>query len=277
MANVKKNLSQFYLALVPILTILFGLSVGYISYTIYLPIWLINVCLMIICTWQIGGYMLRSADAEKKRLAAVAVFFILPTLFTSMFFGLGAPPYESPALWVASITEQRTRYYFLLAAGLSISFGFALLRQHFKNTGEHAYSLIGDTAIKLAVPVFLINMTFWGFYLTKVYQTMVTMHVDKIPDWVVPLRSQFYYINIVVCALFYLGTAAFIVAMRRTGLCRKKASVIYILLCSLFFLLDVLPPTLPEPFATLNFIVSIPAIPFYFPYFIGINILRKIS
>ena len=33
-------------------------------------------------------------------------------------------------------------------------------------------------------------------------------------------------------------------------------------------------PTMPEPSATLNFIVSIPAVPFMLPYFIGINLLQ---
>lgn len=273
--NFKRTLSQVYLTLVPILTVALGLGIGYVSYKIYLPIWLANVFFMILSVWTLGAHVIRTGDTEKKHLVACAVFFIIPTLLTSMFAGLGAPPYESPALWVASVTEQRTRYYFLLIAGLFIAFGFAILGQKLKKEGENFYSVIGDTIIKIAVPIFLVSMSFWGFYLTRLYQFQVTSHIEKTPDWVLPLRIQFYYIDIIACGLFYLGTAAFIMASKRAGLFKTKACNVYLVLSLLFFLLDVLPPTLPEPFATLNFIVSIPAVPFFFPYFIGINLLKK--
>jgi len=120
-------------------------------------------------------------------------------------------------------------------------------------------------------------MTFWGFYSTRLYQLMVSSNIEKTPDWVIPLRSQFYYIDIIVCALIYLGTTAFAIALRRTGMFTKSACNVYIGLCLLFFLLDILPPSLSEPLPTLNFIVSIPAVPFYFAYFIGVNLLRKIG
>src|ERR1700733_10218267 len=124
--SMQRTLSQVYLTLVPVLTIVFGLGVGYISYKIYLPIWLVNVVLMLLCVWVLGGAAMKAGDETKKHLFVAALFFILPTLLTSMFFGLGAPPYESPKLWMESVTEQRARYYFLLAAGLFIALGFAL-------------------------------------------------------------------------------------------------------------------------------------------------------
>src|ERR1700712_4076065 len=138
--NFKRTLSQIYLALVPILTIIFALSVGYISYKIYLPIWLANVFFMTLSMWTLGGYIIRTNDIEKKHLIACAAFFIIPTMLTSIFFGLGAPPFGNPKSWVSSITEQRARYYFLLAAGLFISFGFAILRQKLKKVGEDFFS-----------------------------------------------------------------------------------------------------------------------------------------
>jgi len=80
-----------------------------------------------------------------------------------------------------------------------------------------------------------------------------------------------------VAALVYLATAAFAMALKKAGWFKPGACHIYILISLVFFVLDVLPPTLPEPFATLNFVVSIPAVPFMVPYFIGINLLRKIG
>ncbi|TSJ43852.1 hypothetical protein FO440_06600 [Mucilaginibacter corticis] len=273
----KRNLSQLYLSLVPVLTIVFGLGIGYVSYKIYLPIWLINVVLMIIATWVLGAHVIKTGDQEKKHLVACALFFIVPTMLSSMFAGLGAPPFESPKNWVASATEQLTRYYFLLAMGVLIAFGYAILREKLKNTAGNIYALIGFIAIQIAIPIFLIDMSFWGFYLTKLYRIIAASSTQKTPEWVLPLRNQFFYINMMVAALVYLATAAFTMSMKKAGWFKPAACNIYILISLLFFLLDVLPPTLPEPFATLNFVVSIPAIPFMLPYFIGINLLRKVD
>ena len=232
---------------------------------------------MVIATWVLGAYVTKKDDAEKKHIALCAVCFILPTLLTSMFFGLGAPPYENPKLWVASATEQLTRYYFLLAAGILIAFGSAILREKLKKTAGNFYALIGYAAIQIAIPIFLINMSFWGFYLTKLYRMLAAASSEKTPEWVLPLRSQFFYINVIVTALVYMAVAAFAIALKRAGWFKPAACNIYIFISLLFFLLDLLPPTLPEPFATLNFIVSIPAIPFMLPYFMGINLLRKLG
>jgi len=273
--NLTRNLSQIWLTLVPVLTIIFGLGVGYISYKIYLPVWMLNVVLMIASMWSLGVFSYKQKDIGQQRVIIGSVLFIIPTLLTSMFFGLGAPPYESPALWVETITEQRVRYYFLLAAGLSIAFGFVVVGQQLKKAGEDFYSLLGLMAIAIASPVFLVNMSFWGFYLTRLYQQMVTAHASATPEYLPPLRTMFYYVNILVSALIYLATLFFSLSLKKTGWFKPSACNCYIVISSLFLVLDLLPPSLPDPFATLNFIVSIPAIPFMVPYFIGINLLRR--
>jgi len=270
---MKRLFSQIYLCLVPILTIVFGLGVGYISYKIYLPIWLLNVIFMIVAMSSLGAGNYKTANSTNKRLIIAGVFFIIPTLLTSMFFGLGAPPYESAARWMETVTEQRIRYYFLLAAGLFIAFGFAMLSQQLNKAGEDFYALLGSVAILVAAPVFLIDMSFWGFFLTRMYQLMVDTHATKTPEWVLPLRIMFYYVNIFASALVYLATALFALSLKKTQWFKPAACTCYVIISMLFLVLDLLPPTLPEPFATLNFIVSIPAVPFMFPYFIGINLL----
>ena len=232
---------------------------------------------MIIATWVLGGYVIKTGDEEKKHIAACALFFIVPTMLSSMFAGLGAPPYEQPKVWVSSATEQLTRYYFLLAMGVLIAFGYAILRDKLKRTPGNFYALLGFVAIQIAIPIFLIDMSFWGFYLTKLYRIMAASSIEKTPEWVLPLRNQFFYINMLVAALVYIATAAFAMSLKKAGWFKPVACHIYILISLVFFLLDVLPPTSPEPFATLNFVVSIPAIPFMLPYFIGINLLRKVG
>ena len=117
---LKRNVSQIYLTLVPFLAAIFGLAVGYISYKIYLPIWIINFCLMVITAWALGAHVIKTKDVEKKRHVVCASFLIIPWLLISMFFGLGPPP-DTAAGWVATATEQQVRYSMLTVAGIFIA------------------------------------------------------------------------------------------------------------------------------------------------------------
>jgi hypothetical protein len=271
---LQQNLSQIYLTAVPVLTLVFGLGVGYISYKIYLPIWLVNVFLMILASWVLGRQAVRTNDIKKKTLVACAMFFIIPTMLVSMFFGLGPPPFGNPAEWVASANEQRVRYYFLFAVGICVAFAFAILREKLKKTGEKFYSLLGSVAMQIAIPIFLINITFWGFYLAELYRSMTESGIKKTPDWVLPMVTQFHFVNMLAAALAYVATAAFAASLKKAGWFKPAACNIYMIFSLVFFLLDILPPSLPEPFATLSYIVSIPAIPFFMPYFMGVNLLK---
>ena len=90
----KRNAGQIYLTLVPVLTAVLGLGIGYVSYKIYLPIWLINVCLMGAAAWVLGAHVIRAHDIEKKHLVACALFLIVPWMLISVIAGLGAPPFH---------------------------------------------------------------------------------------------------------------------------------------------------------------------------------------
>ena len=248
----KSNLSQLYLTLVPVLTIVFGLGIGYVSYKVYVPIWLINVVLMGLSTWVLGAHVITIRNHENKQMAACGLCFIIPTMLSSMFSGLGAPPFEDPKAWVSSGTEQLTRYYFLLAMGLLIAFGSTILREMLKKTRGNFYALLGLVAIQIATPIYLIDMSFWGFYITKLYRSMVASSIEKMPDWFPPLRSQFFYINILVAALVYMATAAFAMSLKKADWFKPIACNVYICISLLLLLFDILPPTLPEPLGTLN-------------------------
>src|SRR5271170_1603913 len=93
---LQRNLSQIYFTAVPVLTVVFGLGVGYINYKIYLPIWLINVFLLIMASWVLGRHAFRTNNKDKKTLVVCALFFIIPIMLVSMFVGLGAPPFGNP-------------------------------------------------------------------------------------------------------------------------------------------------------------------------------------
>lgn len=274
----KGNLSWIYLALAPflgaILAITYGLVFGveHISYKIYLPGWMIQSCLMIIAAWIVGARFIGSQDADKKQLVVVSLFMIVPWIFISIFAGFGPPPW-TPKEWVATATMQQVRYGILTVSGILITFGFALLRERLKNAGENFYSLLGFTALLMAIPLFLFDMTYYGSYLNESFRIFSTSSLPKTSEWHALGKLDFT-ICLIEVGLTYLATAAFAVSLKTTGLFNPTACTIYILLSLVGFILNLTPPSFPEPFATAGFVVSVPAVPLIIPYLMGVNLLR---
>lgn len=258
------------------MTAIIGFGFSHISYKIYLPFWIINVCMMVIATWVLGLNVIRNNDTEKKHLAFGASFFIFPWILISIFSGFGPPP-ENATEWVATATEQQVRYSLLIIAGIFIAFGFAVLRENLKNNGESFYSSLGLIAINIAISLFIINMIFWGFFLTESFRILVASATVKMPEWFLPVRKLFSLISIVEVALTYIATAAFAASLKSIGWLGKTASGIYIIISVLASLIIVLSAFCPEPFISAGFAVSIPAIPFIMPYFLGIQLLRRVA
>ena len=271
-----RNGAQVYLSAVPALTAALGFGIGHISYRIYLPIWLINVCLMLMAAWVLGADAIRKDDINKKYLAATALLLLVPWVLFSVFFGMGPPPITALG-WVSTAVEQQVRYALLLIGGVVATLGFGGLKEQLKDAGERFYSQIGLTAMLIAAPIFILNMTFWGSYLVEAFKIFAALDPTKRPEWYLPIRAQFGLISAVEVSLIYAATAAFAASLKTVGWFKPAACRIYILVSSLGFLLTVLPSTLPEPFATAGYLVSIPAIPFIMPYLIGINLLRLVG
>jgi hypothetical protein len=94
-------------------------------------------------------------------------------------------------------------------------------------------------------------------------------------EWFKPVRVLFGMISLVEVALTYLAITFFAISMSRVGWLGKTSSKVYILISLLGFILIVLSAFLPEPYVTAGFAVSIPAIPFLMPYFMGIVLLSR--
>lgn len=270
----RKSVSLFYLSAVPFLTALLGFGVGHISYKLYLPIWLLNVCLMVFACWQLGLKAIKNNGVEKKHQALGAFLLVIPWILVSIFFGFGPPP-ENMTAWVATATEQQVRYAILIVAGIFVAFGFSSLKQELVRSGETFYSTIGASAIAIAIPLFIVNMIYWGFYLTEFFKIVTSSSAEHLPDWHLPWRKLFGLIAVVEVAVTYLATAIFAVSLRQAGWFTPKATSVYMVISLVAMLLMVLSVFLSEPFVTAGYAVSIPAIPFILPYFIGINLLRR--
>jgi hypothetical protein len=170
--------------------------------------------------------------------------------------------------------EQQIRYYILILGGVVAALGVCLLTDRLKKAGEGTYSQLGFVAFLIAIPLFVLNMAFWGCYLVEAFKTFAGLPPGQRPEWYVPTRELFYGISLVEVVLIYLATAAFAASLKTVGIFQPAVCRIYILLSFLGVVLAVLPPSFPEPFATASYFVCIPAIPFVMPYLMGVNLLR---
>ena len=272
-ASTRKTI-LIYLALVPFAAIIIAFALGHSNYKVYLPIWILHSCLLFAAAWVLGLRMIGGPDIEKKHMAVVALFMIVPWIFITIFAGMGPPPSTIPG-WLTTAAEQQIRYIILIVAGLLFTSGFVLLREQLRQRGENLYSLLGLTFILIKMPLYILDMLYLGDYRLELYRIFAASGTDKRPDWPLPFRELFYSIGMVEVALTYLATAAFAVALRKTGFIKAGSRRIYVLLSFVGFVLALLPASVPDPLAIPSYLVCIPAVTFIIPYFFAINLLHR--
>jgi hypothetical protein len=271
-SRASKLTSYIYLLLVPIITTGLGFGVGHVSYKFYLPIWLLNVVLMIIASWSLGLNVIRLKNKEENKLAKAAFFLIVPWMLISMFAGLGPPPHIA-AEWKASATEQQVRYVMLVICGVFVAFGFASLKDRLKSKGEEYYSRLAYIAIVIAIPLFIINMLFWGFYLSELFEIQVKNNATDFPEWFLPIEKLFRSISVVEVSLTYLATFVIVLSLKRIGWLSRTSGFFYLLFSLLAIVVITLFVLFTEVFM-IGALMLVPAFPFLMPYFIGVNLLR---
>lgn len=269
-------ISYIYLLSVPVIGFILAFSVGYSSYKIYVPLWIVNSMLMVYAAWVLGFSKIRSENREAVLITKGAFLLIIPFILISMFAGLGSPP-ETASSWVESITEQQVRYFMLVIAGIFVAFGLGTIGEKLKEEGETYYSKLGWIAISIAIPLFIINMLYWGFYLSDLLSFQVSAGLEKSPEWFGPIRKLFGLLSVIEVSLTYLATALFAISLNITGKIGRKSCTVYVLLSSIALLIIVLSAFFETQFYIAGFIVSIPAVPFIMPYLIAVNLLKKIG
>lgn len=272
--TIKQKLSLLYLWLVPPATAAIGFGLAPVSYKIYLPAWGINVFLMLLSAYHLGAYRLRKQDGLGRQQVITALLLLIPWLLFSVFAGMGRPPLTVQG-WVDTAAEQQTRYTILIAGGILVLLGTALLKTRLQETGENLYSVLAFTALMIATPLFIINMAFWGYYLTDAFRIFAANPAAKRPDWYIPVRELLYVISVAEVALIYLGSLLFAVSLKITGLLTLPACRWYVGCSFIAMLLVLIPPYWPEPFATVSFLVAVPAFPFVMYYLIGVRLLLR--
>jgi mannose/fructose/N-acetylgalactosamine-specific phosphotransferase system component IIC len=228
---------------------------------------------MAFAVWRLGKNCFTSAHPEQRQLGTIALLVIIPWIGFTLFAGMGPPPTSIPE-WVETATEQQIRYALLIAGGMLITVGLALLANKLRQSGEKQYWLLGLLALVIALPLFILNMAYWGSFLVESFTNFSAASVAKRPDWYLSIRALFSWISGVEVALLYLATAAFGLALRSVGWLKSTACRLYVVFSLVGALLSVLPSFSFEPIGIVTYLVSIPAFPFIMPYLMALNLLN---
>ncbi len=148
----------------------------------------------------------------------------------------------------------------------------SLLREQLNVRGENLYSVLGQAALTVALPLFILNMLYWHSYLVEAFQGFAG--AGSRPAWYGPLRSLFGAISTVEVALTYLATAAFARSLRTAGWLSPRTSRLFGFFGLLGAGLALVPASGPGPLVTVGFVASVPAIPLIMPHLFGIHLLR---
>ncbi|QHT67350.1 hypothetical protein GXP67_12250 [Rhodocytophaga rosea] len=216
------------------------------------------------------------SQAPGELQAKTASFLIYPWMLFAIFGGMGPPP-ETASGWALEANEQIVRYSFLIAGGIFMAIGFERLNKVLANTLGSRYAKLSKLQIRIALPLFILNMAYWGYFLTNVFVTYSIEGAPAKPAWMKPLDEAFTIIRMVEVAFIYLATAALATALRLSKQFSKAASYTYVIFACLGALLNLLPVTITGPLAIANYLSYIPAFTMLMPYFIGINLLAKSS
>lgn len=263
-----QRISLFYFRSVPFLTMLLGFGVGHVDYWWYLPVWLTNTIMMAAAMYQ----LLRYRPSNNQLFTTAALLLIAPWIIFPVFGGMGRPP-QTVQGWLELEGEQHARFNLLIIGGSLAYLGTALLYCWLRNK-EKIFASLGLGLMTLGMPLFVINMAYWGSFLSEAFRNFKTAHR---PDWYLALRELFFLIGTVEVSLIYLATAMFALALGKAGYFKAAAVRTYVIVSLCAALINLIPPSAPDPFSTMSYLVCIPAIPFIMLYLIGVNLLRRVS
>src|SRR5882757_390173 len=214
-----KIFGYIYLCCIPVLTFILAFALGHITYKLYIPIWLLNFCIMAWAVRALGAKAFRAVEKEKRYLAYGSCLLILTVGLLSILFGMGAPP-GTRQEWVDTATEQKVRFDILLADGILIALGLSLIKLVLQERGEKIYSQLGYTAIIIAIPLFFINTSFWHSFALQAFKIRVAHEAKKPLEWFAPAVQHIWIITIGQLLLTYFSIAMFAGSLSQTRIFR---------------------------------------------------------
>lgn len=211
---------------------------------------------------------------QNHALRSIAWYFIIPWMLIAIFGGMGPPP-ETPVAWASLAGEQIIRYTILIVSGSTVAIGFFKLNALLANTRGKTFARYGAILIGIALPLFIANMAYWGYFLTHIFSTYFLPGAPARPEWIKTVADVFLGIRMTEVLLIYLSTVALTLALRIVNYISKPSSYIYAFLCCSGAFLNLLPTSVSGPLAIANYLSYIPAFTLLIPYLIAVNLARK--
>lgn len=272
--QLSQRASFIYLAMVPFITAAIGFGIGGYSNAINIPVWIIHSILMVFLFWKISGHLQEGNSGNGPKWIAAAALLFVPWVLFTLFAGFGPPP-SSAEKWVASATQQQVRYSILAAGGIIAAIGFALLSQQLtKASPVNNYAKAAIVLVYIATPLYVLNMLYWGFYLTESFRFFTSNGITDRPEWYLAARELFYWVATIALSLSYLSTALFAAALKKAGVFKPGACNAYIIISMIAFICSFIMPPAPTPLDIIGYFVAIPAISFIMPYLMALNLAR---
>jgi hypothetical protein len=222
-------------------------------------------------TWCLARPEESLRSDRSSMMRASGAFLLMPmALFALLWVGLATP-------WDATASENKMRYGVLLFCSISVTAGFVLLKEILTKSGEQLFSTIASTAGLMSGATYVVWSAFQlGDFAVRIAEGSVSPAVAS-------MNNVFDALLFAASALAYATTAAFAFSLKRVGWIGSSTSSVFVVLnlMALTFLVlrgvsFPIPGDDPAPWYTRpGFIVGIPAVPWFMPYFLGVLLLRR--
>ncbi len=222
-----------------------------------------------------GWWLARPEIDARSDLASVmrasGALLLLPTaLIALLWVGLATP-------WDATVSENKMRYAVLLAGSVGVTVGFVLLKEALTASGERLFSTLAFATSLLSGAAYVVWTSF------QLGDFALRLAAGSASAAVLSMNNVFDALLFSASALAYAATAAFAHALARVGWISRNTSRAYLALNLLALALLMLRGvSFPSPggdsapwYTRPGFIVGIPAVPWFMPYFLGVLLLRR--
>jgi len=268
-ATPRSRAIQILLWILPFVPIT-SLAYHYDGLYMYMIAGAIQAVLMAVAAWFLGLGDARRGKASQRVLGVAAALLVASGAVVSLGWNMGPPP--TGDLFLATRLDQQFRYTTLLIGAVLALGGLTVLRSALYQTGEHVLSSLGYTTMLLSTLLFTVVNAALQIGFEAVQQEAST---GREPSWVEPFRNYFVYLTIFWAVLAYLGTAFYAASQRKAGWMGKVACWAFVggsivALCLVPFF-----PLAPGPLGILGFVLAIPAVPYFMPYWMGVNLAMR--
>jgi hypothetical protein len=247
-----------------------SLAYHYDGLHMYVVAGAIQAVLIAMAAWIFGLGAARRGGPQQRKLAAAAALLVASGAIVSLGWNMGPPPGGDQFL--ATRLDQQFRYTALLIGAILALGGLTVLRSSLRRAGDDILSSLGHTTIMLSTMLFAVVNAALQIGFAAVRQESSTGFE---PNWVEPFRNYFVYLTVFWAVLAYAGVALYAASLRKVGWMGNVTAWMFIGGSLVAVVLVPFFPLAPGTLGMPGFVLSIPAVPYFLPYWMGVNLVRQ--